>query len=78
MRLDLATIFGLLLGFSLVAAAIAWGGNIQGFFDLPSLLIVLGGTLGVTMICFPFKEFIRARAYPPCLGQPALPSRRCR
>ena len=57
--MDLATVFGLVAGFGLVATAVAMGGSVAAFFDLPSLLIVLGGTLAVTMTCFSASEFFK-------------------
>ena len=56
LRLDMATVFGLAIGFALLAVAIALGGSIASFVDLPALLIVMGGTLAVVIICFSFAE----------------------
>ena len=36
--------------------AIALGGRALSFFDLPSLLIVIGGTFAVLCVCFPLRE----------------------
>ncbi|HYD31219.1 MAG TPA: MotA/TolQ/ExbB proton channel family protein [Azospirillaceae bacterium] len=49
---DLATALGLGGSFALVVAAMALGGAPKAFFDLPSVMIVLGGTVGVTMVSF--------------------------
>lgn len=57
--MDLATVVGLLAGFGLVAAAVAMGGSVAAFWDMPSLLIVVGGTFAVTMTCFSLGEFFR-------------------
>lgn len=57
--MDLATVFGLLASFGLVAAAVAMGGSVSAFFNLPSVLIVLGGTAAVTMVCFSAAEFVK-------------------
>ncbi len=54
--LDAATVLGLVSGFGLVAIAMALGGSPRMFFDLPSLLIVVGGTVGVTVTCFSLRE----------------------
>lgn len=56
---DFATIVGLLAGFGLVATAIILGGSPSSFVDLRSILIVIGGTLAVTTICFSFREMGR-------------------
>lgn len=50
--LDLATVVGLICGFALVGAAIWLGGTPGSFFNPPSILIVIGGTLGVTTACY--------------------------
>ncbi|WP_035276408.1 motility protein A [Desulforegula conservatrix] len=57
-RFDLATIIGFLSAFGLIAIAMGFGGGIGIFFDLPSILIVLGGTVGATMINYPSKDVI--------------------
>jgi chemotaxis protein MotA len=61
--MDLATILGIVSAFSLVIAAIATGGGLAVFFNLPSLLIVVGGTFGATLINYPFGEFLRLLRY---------------
>lgn len=56
---DLATLLGFLSGFGLVAAAIILGGSPSSFINLPSVLIVIGGTLAVTTICFSLRDMAR-------------------
>ena len=51
--MDIATIVGTVMGFGLIIAAMVMGGNIGGFFDIPSVLIVIGGTIAATLIMFP-------------------------
>jgi chemotaxis protein MotA len=58
--LDLATIIGLLATFGLVLGAIMIGSPITVFIDIPSVLIVFGGTLGCTLIHYPFKDIASA------------------
>jgi chemotaxis protein MotA len=60
--MDLATVLGLLGGFALVAAAMVLGGSPAAFLDLPSILIVIGGTACVTMICFSVDDVLRAQS----------------
>ncbi len=55
-RFDGATIIGLTAAIGLIGLAIVFGGSASAFFDLPSLMIVLGGTFAVTTICFSFKD----------------------
>jgi chemotaxis protein MotA len=53
---DLATIIGILGGFSLVIAAMASGGGLSWFINGPAMMIVLGGTLGATLINYPISD----------------------
>ncbi len=55
--MDLSTLIGLLLGFGMVLFAMAMGdGGVAIFVHAPSLSIVIGGTLAVTMMNFPAAE----------------------
>lgn len=55
--MDLSTLIGILLGFGMVLFAMSTGdGGITTFVHLPSLSIVLGGTIAVTMMNFPSSE----------------------
>ncbi|MBU1168211.1 MAG: motility protein A [Proteobacteria bacterium] len=54
--MDIATLLGIFSAFGLVIIAIALGGGIMLFVNIPSLMIVLGGTLGATMINYPIKD----------------------
>ena len=51
--MDIATILGVITGFSLMIAAILLGGGLTWFINVPSLMIVVGGTIGVTLINYP-------------------------
>ncbi len=52
--MDIGTLVGILAGFGLVIGAILMGGSgARGFFDIPSVVIVGGGTVAVTFIMFP-------------------------
>lgn len=58
--MDIATVAGLLLALSMMAASVALGGgNITSFWDTASVLMVLGGTLGATMMCYPLKTVLK-------------------
>lgn len=57
---DLATVLGILAAVILVAAAIVLGGSPGSFADGPSVLIVFGGTFGVTTACFSVSDMISA------------------
>ncbi|MCK9238891.1 MotA/TolQ/ExbB proton channel family protein [Desulfocurvus sp.] len=56
--MDLATVIGLVISFGLVAAAIITGGTPLIFIDVPSMLIVFGGTIGATLVTFPLPKML--------------------
>lgn len=56
---DAATIFGLIGGFGLIVTAITLGGSPESFVNLPAVLIVIGGTLAITIACYSFDEVFR-------------------
>ncbi|MBL7179769.1 MAG: MotA/TolQ/ExbB proton channel family protein [Desulfobacterales bacterium] len=56
--MDIATVVGVISAFGLVLIAIFMGSGLSLFFNVPSLMIVVGGTLGVTMINYPLKEVL--------------------
>lgn len=51
--MDLATILGVFIAFALMIWAIVSGGSPQAFVDLPSMLIVIGGAFGASMVAIP-------------------------
>lgn len=59
-RFDIATALGLLTGFGLLALTVALGDGWANFVNLPSVLIVLGGTAAVTLISFHVGDVLRA------------------
>ena len=48
--MDIATLIGIVAGFGLIIGAMASGGSLASFFNVPGLLIVGGGTLAATLI----------------------------
>ncbi len=56
--MDFGTIAGFILGVLLMGTAIFLGGNALIFFNFPSVIIVVGGTLASTFIRFPFKDVV--------------------
>jgi chemotaxis protein MotA len=57
--MDLASVIGILLGFSFLAVAIAIspGASFGAFIDYPSIMVVIGGAIASVLICFPLKTF---------------------
>jgi chemotaxis protein MotA len=58
--MDLATLLGMVGAIGIVLAAIIFGGSIVTFVNIPSILIVLGGTFMVVMIKFSLSHFFGA------------------
>lgn len=56
--MDIATLIGLLGGFGIIIGAIATGGDIMLFVNLPSVLIVFGGTFMITLMQVSLKDFL--------------------
>lgn len=57
--MDIATIVGVLSGIGLVVGSILMNSGIDIFIDVPSLMIVIGGTIAATLINYPLKEFLK-------------------
>lgn len=58
--MDLATLIGLLGGFAVMIGSIILGGSPQMFIDMPSVYIVFGGTIAVTLMRFPMSTCFRS------------------
>ncbi len=58
--MDLATIVGLVAAFGLMLSAILQGGSLMIFVDVPSMTIVIGGTIGTALVNFPFGDVFSA------------------
>ncbi len=60
--MDLATIIGFITGAIFIAMAIVLGGSALVFINVPSLLIVAGGTVAVTFIKFKMEDVMNSIA----------------
>ena len=72
-KLDIMSVAGLAIGLVLLVLGIVLfknptdegggyqilGSNLETFFNLPSVIIVLGGTVAVLMLSFPLEQFAR-------------------
>jgi len=56
--MDLATISGIIAGISAIVISIYLGGTVDAFIDMPSMLIVFGGTIASTLINFPISDIV--------------------
>ena len=58
--MDLATLLGLVGGSGIILAAILLGGSPLTFVNVPSLLVVVGGTIGAVLMKFTLVQFLGA------------------
>jgi len=62
--MDLGTIIGLILGFSMVVLGVLVGGvNPIVYVDVPSILITIGGSLGAIMVSNPISRVLGIMGY---------------
>ncbi|MCT4507993.1 MAG: flagellar motor protein [Tepidibacter sp.] len=60
--MDLGTLIGIVSGFGLIIVSILLGGSLGAFIDIPSVMIVVGGTIAATLVAYPLpkvKEIIK-------------------
>ena len=58
--MDLGTTLGLLGGLGIVLGAILMGSDLMAFVNIPSILVVFGGTCAAVLIRFPIKQLTGA------------------
>ena len=58
--MDLSTIIGMGAAFGLMLMAILQGGPLTMFINVPSIMIVFGGTIGVAFVHYPFGDLFDA------------------
>ncbi|BBC41245.1 chemotaxis protein PomA [Photobacterium damselae subsp. piscicida] len=56
--MDLATLIGMLGAFAFIVMAMLLGGSLGMFFDVPSVLIVFGGTTFVVLMKYSIGQFL--------------------
>jgi chemotaxis protein MotA len=74
-RLDPAGVVGLAAAFAVIGLAIASGAAPGRFLDLPSVLIVIGGTFAVTLASFSLEDFARLPRVMAAALSPTPPPR---
>lgn len=76
--MDLATVIGLVLTLALLVGAMAMGVGVGPYIDVPSILIVFGGTTGVLLVGFKMEQikslvkFFMIAVKPPQENLPEL------
>lgn len=56
--MDISTVVGLLLGIIFILGSILKSGDLGSYFDFPSIIIVIGGTIASTLASFPLNRFL--------------------
>ena len=57
--MDITTVVGLISGFTFIVMAVYNGGDLSLVVDVPSLLLVVGGSLSALLISFPLREIVQ-------------------
>ena len=57
--MDISTLAGIIAGTVFIIVGILVSGNLGSYYDLPSIMIVLGGTIAATMISYPFNRLVK-------------------
>ena len=65
--MDITTILGIVMGGGLMLTAIQLSGGLTLYFDVSSLLIVIGGTTAATLINFPLRQVMAVMTVLPKL-----------
>jgi len=68
--MDLATIFGMVLGIACIAYGILSGGEISSFISAGSIAVTFGGGLACTIMSFPLSDTIKALKAIPLVFKP--------
>ena len=58
--MDLATLIGLIAATIIITGAIIIGGSAGTFFNIPSIMVVFGGTVGAVLMQFSISQFFNA------------------
>jgi len=62
--MDLATIIGLIIAVgALITGVLLEGGHLTSLLNLPAAVIVIGGTFGATLVCFPIDSIKKFPAW---------------
>ena len=56
--MDIATFMGIMVAGGLVISSIMMGGSAAWFINYPSFMIVIGGTMGATLINYPLSDVV--------------------
>lgn len=63
--MDLGTVVGLVVAFGLLLAAMAMGPGLGPYFDIPSMLIVFGGSMSILLVSYKMEQ---VKLFPKVMG----------
>lgn len=55
-KFDLMTVLGFILGFSAIITSIFLGGNLELYWNVPSVLITIGGSFAALLVSYDFSQ----------------------
>lgn len=61
--MDIASVIGVVSGMGFVLGTILLGGSIMMFVNIPSILVVVGGTAAASMIAYPLADFLKVAKF---------------
>lgn len=56
--MDISSIIGVISGMGFVLGTILLGSSLVVFINIPSIIIVMGGTIAATMVAYPLSDFL--------------------
>ena len=56
--MDMSTLAGIIAGCAFMVISIMLDGNLGSYYDLPSIMITVGGTFAATLVAYPFKRLV--------------------
>lgn len=54
--MDMSTLAGIIAGCAFMIISIMLNGQLSSYYDLPSIMITLGGTFAATLVAYPFER----------------------
>lgn len=61
--MDIATVVGTILAYVLIISAMLMGAGIGPYIDIPSVMIVIGGSFAINFMCFPMGTALGLMKY---------------
>ncbi|BCV24930.1 MAG TPA: motility protein A [Firmicutes bacterium] len=72
--MDIGTVIGIISGVALILIAVSSTGSLLTYWDVPSLMITMGGTIAGTLIAYPLSQIVGVLKVVRNVLQRRLPS----